>query len=377
MPGAKIIDLKKTFYFQHIENKSLKKILPIGILPGYNSNIDDINFSFSKDLLHNFTFTDLQPVSYDLKMLEGIMETFNAAGLKWDILFKKSTMTEKEYEQALKAFKEYKDKFKGALYEYNEASTNTVNKVVVDALRQNLGDFINLNEIPVLRLIGSQDSVYSETLQNRFGDNNLMAEIEQSPLGMIVSPIASVKNMIQSSGKKGLVGSAISSTLDLIKTFPKYNYDLGLKLMKEFSYSTSLADLFKKELLGLQISLPRVFEGSNYSESLNIFIRLTSPTGHDDDIRSYILIPILLLLTAGAPISYDNITYGFPPLWKIMSYGNAYQTVGVIDVITISRGSMETTYSDNLMPLSVDVRLTLTSLNHHYIPVLLDKNHFS
>ena len=354
-----LYDVKKeTNFLNYINiagiNNNIRKIY-LGVLPGYNENIDTTTYDFEKDLLHNFTFTDLSPVTYDLKMLQTFYKIFNGASSE-------DFSSGKIFNSAGKILLSPDDKshWTGSLYEYNQTNTNSVNTYFTQALNNYFGSAFNAKNIHALRLIGSQDSVFSETIQNRFGDNNIINQL--NPAGIAGA-------MLQSLGKKGNV---LQSAAGALKNIPKYNYDAGLNLMKKMSTDISLLSLMESQLFGMQISLPRVFENSSYVDSLTLFLRLTSPTGNPKDIRTFILTPLIILMTAAAPISFDGISYGFPPLWQIKSYGNTHQTVGVIDVITITRGSMETTYSDKLEPLSIDVRLTLTSLSHHYATLIRD-----
>jgi len=346
-----------------IQNQS-NVIIPLGILPGYNEVIDTNNFDFEKDLMHNFTFIDLIPVSYSLKMLKGFYDMIKT-GNPYNMIQGFFSNQEIQYREQLKT--EMSKNFTGSFYEYSADVSNSVAQTFSSALKKYFGNYFSENNLHILRLIGSQDSVFSETLQNRFGDNNIVDDI--SFFGKNIGRKFAV---IAEKAKAGSVLSFAGKAFDLFKEIPKYNYEMGINIMKSLAGKTSLGSIFDKELLGLQISLPRIFENSSYIDSLNVFIRLTSPTGTDEDIRSYILTPLIILLTAAAPISFDGITYGYPPVWQIKSYGNSFQTVGIIDVITITRGSMETTYSDNLEPLSIDVRITLSSLNHHYATVLKD-----
>jgi len=367
MSSSLLYDISQYKISKHFIQKTPNIIIPIGILPGYNNLIDTNNFDFEKDLMHNFTFIDLIPVSYNLKMLDFFYDSIKNFAQTGNIFnaVTGSLMSESEYRQQLK--NELNTKFSGSFYEYSADVKNTVAQTFASALKKYFGNFFTENNLYILRLIGSQDSVFSETLQNRFGDNNIVDDISFFGKNMVRKFAA-----VAEKANAGSILSVAGKAFDLFKEIPKYNYDMGINIMKSLAGKTSLGSIFDKELLGLQISLPRVFENSSYIDSLNVFIRLTSPTGTDEDIRSYILTPLIILLTAAAPISFDGITYGYPPIWQIKSYGNSFQTVGVIDVITITRGSMETTYSDNLEPLSIDVRITLSSLNHHYATILKD-----
>jgi len=363
-----IFNINNYKFSKHIiKTEKNSAIIPLGILPGFNPNIDTANYDFEKDLMHNFTFIDLIPVSYSLKMLEGFYDMIKVSN---PYSFAKGFFSDNETAYRKKLKTEMSKKLSGSLYQYSEDQNNAVAQAIAKILNQYFGNYFNDKTLYTLRLIGSQDSVYSETLQNRFGDNNIVDQLSTFSGGL---GGALISNIAQSTGKGGnaVIGIA-HKAMQALKEIPKYNYDVGINIMKSMASQNSLMNIFTKELLGLQISLPRVFENSNYVDSLNVFLRLTSPTGSDEDIRSYILAPLIILMTMAAPLSFDGVTYGYPPIWQIKSYGNSFQTVGVIDVITITRGSMETTYSDNLEPLSVDVRITLSSLNHHYSSILKD-----
>ena len=367
MPSNPTINLStsfnfETYYNKHIQIQNNNINIPIGILPGYNSKIDS-GFKFTEDLIHNFTFIDLAPVSYYLSFTEKFLEIFTNTDISADYKLIKSNLRNFALDV-------------NNLYKYNSKANNTVQTLISESLEISLPNlFKNLdikNKKTIFRFIGSQDSVFSETLQNRFGDNNILENISQ---------YTSVSNMVKStllkmqgsdSKKAKVLGAGAAGILNVVQNLPKFNYAGGLQLMQSISSSSDIKSLLFKDFLGLQVSLPRVFQSSSYQDSLNVFIKLTSPTGAEEDIRTYILTPLIMLMIISAPFSFDGLTYGLPPIFEINSYGNTKQSVGVIDVITITRGSMETTYNDKFNPLSIDVRLTLSSLNHHFANIILN-----
>lgn len=313
-----------------------KKMGLAGILPGYNPNIDTSN-EFERDLLNNISFIDLIPATYSINWISDIIN----AGL--------SVITKNKVN---------KKHGKGRLYSYSVEDT-TAGATFKQTTKRYLGE-----ELDGMRLISSNDTVFTENLSNQFNDNNIIDSIE-SMSGGILNKLGTKQN-----GQLNFIGAttkAFQSTAAGIGKATagiiKMDYDTAFKIMGNHMVGASELDsLITRKALGLKLSTPQVFSDSSYQDSISVFIKLTTPTGHPDDIEKYILKPLQGLILLAAPLSYDGLTYGVPFIWNIKSYGNTEFNVGVVSTLTITRGSMETMYNKYLMPMQVDVRITLTSL---------------
>jgi hypothetical protein len=314
----------------------------IGTLPGYNTYIDTISGDLQKDLLENITFIDLYLASYSIPFIERLFEAATTSGGQITEVFKNLyNAMQTNINNALT----------DPLYEYYSADSNPVASEMVEKFNKailNCG--YNGSSI---RFISANDTTFTQSLSNSYGENNFISDIVDS-IGKGIGNF--LNNKVKGIGN---VAGAVFSSLGKLHHI---SYDEAFKMLSTFSTSNPFLNLFKKNLLGVQIGLPLTFDSSRYSTTLNIFVKLTSPTGNKSDIQKYIINPLKLILSLGAPNSFDGITYSLPFIYKIISYGNTEFKIGAFESIVITQGSVDTTLNDDLLPLSLDVRITFRSL---------------
>ena len=296
-----------------------KKFYVIGVLPGFNSAIDDSKRSLEKELLHNITFLDLVPVSYSLTAIKKMLENDQKAITNTRTLY---TYSEKNTT--------FHSTFKTLLQKYCQIPKS----------------------VEGLRLILSSDSVFNETFQIDTNENDLL---NHSITFKAIDFLAEVKK------KVNLVSPATA-----LEAYEKF--DVGNSGTMNF-----LRAVFDAKVFGVNFALPKVLENADYRSDLNVFIKLTSPTGHLHNVKEYIVKPLLALIIAASPISLNGLTYGFPFMWKAINYGNITFNAAYISQLTVTRGSVETSYSDDFLPLSVDIRMTISSLSDKFASILHGK----
>jgi hypothetical protein len=124
----------------------------------------------------------------------------------------------------------------------------------------------------------------------------------------------------------------------------------------------TLGELLSGAALGMNIASPKLWTSSQYNSTLNLFIKLVSPTGSPECIKRNILEPLLYLIAAASPITSYGTVYGYPFMWQIQAQGITNFRIGSIAALTIIRGSFETTFTKDLQPTVLDVRLTAVPL---------------
>ena len=123
-----------------------------------------------------------------------------------------------------------------------------------------------------------------------------------------------------------------------------------------------ILNILSGKALGFQTTLPKEWANSDYNSGLQLMIRLISPSGHWKDINSYIIKPMMYLISAASPVTYNGISYGHPMLWKIRAEGMQNIDLGAISTMTISRGGTDTILNQWNQPLNVDIRLSFESI---------------
>ena len=73
----------------------------------------------------------------------------------------------------------------------------------------------------------------------------------------------------------------------------------------------------------------------------------------------FIVRPLKLLLLAASPVTFDGITYGYPPLWQVEAKGMASMKLAGITAISLSRGGPDTVFNRYNQPTNIDVRIVV------------------
>lgn len=110
---------------------------------------------------------------------------------------------------------------------------------------------------------------------------------------------------------------------------------------------------------GKQVSLPKIWHGSNYNPSLALNVELISPYGSQAAILEHVVKPLTYLLILAAPETSDGISYGKVRYIHMKGYGISNINLGYIESISINRGGGDVTYNKWRQPLSVTASLSI------------------
>jgi hypothetical protein len=403
-------------------------------LPGLNSVIDPFG-SITREFLNDMPIIDLVPASYSISLVNSLtnglstyasnlagilangamtltytgMTIFNNFQITNDLEdkdYKSASENTKEMDSASKNADKYQEKFNenvknikdefkkswagltssnsrnkktSSLYSYDDSPENISNKTYHKILdryfeiikSKKVNSKINLKEVLGLRIIGANDTIYTDSIQNGLNTNQLLNTAD--------SMLSSLKIVQKTTNLMGGLtkldyGSALSFFTSAQSGVANLSSSLGQTSNTAIG---TLANLVTGKMLGVNIAFPKVYENSSYTNSFNLTIKLTSPTGHPDDIREYIQKPILMLLVAGSPISGDGVSYGFPLAWKVRGHGIADAKICYIENISVIRGSLDNHYSDFLQPINIDVRITLAPINSAFVSIFADEKTMS
>lgn len=345
-----------------INNPALSKLkanmdnrIVIGKIPGYNTNIqkttskgDNNIVAYNTKLLHNLTRVYLTPTGYRVNF--GILNNFiTAAG---------SDMTATSVADGVNALNNLDinhatyqitqgegTSFGGLL---NTKSALEIWKNMVDSLLNIDSDFKDIlkqySGVNILDILCTNDSTNTEVFTNNFDTNSL---------DKLTASIASNK-FAQMAQQILRVGNTLSS-------------GFGEKVLDTTNSGNSMANFLLAKGLGIKTALPEEWVNSNYQNSLNLMIKLVSPAGDTTSIMNYIIMPLLFLITAASPLTYNGISYGYPMLWSVKAEGLMDMQLAGISALTITRGGAETQFNKDNIPLNVDVRLTLEPLIKSYV----------
>lgn len=124
------------------------------------------------------------------------------------------------------------------------------------------------------------------------------------------------------------------------------------------SYGKLNAALSASLIDGRHLSLPRIWEKSDYNPSLSLTVKLNSPYGNAESFRQNIAEPLLFITALCSPSSYDGITYGLPSYVLVRAYGVSYMTIATIDSISVTRGGGDVRVNAWKQPLEISVSIS-------------------
>lgn len=329
----------------------------IGKIPAYNSRINDSTIQYEKRLLNNLTVTKFEPIAYrinlDLSTAKADLEKIGARALSF-------SNSEGDV-QTNPGLTQTKNTQKYGLYTLGKTLSD---KSPVEGLKVSVSDALGTwqkmqktfggkpisysgNIVDSFSIIATTDSTINENITNDYGEN--MINKIPSMLGGKIESLFQTSLKVSSLIKGNVAAVDSQKMLDLLE----FKNDLG---------DNQLLQILSAQALGIQTSLPKMWIRSDYNNTSSFTIKLISPSGHIDDVAKYILRPLRLLTLACSPVTFDGVSFGYPPIWKVETEGLGTSNLSAITAMTISRGGQDTMFNRYNQPTNVDVRLTVEPL---------------
>lgn len=114
---------------------------------------------------------------------------------------------------------------------------------------------------------------------------------------------------------------------------------------------------------GAFIDIPEHFSGSDFNKSHSLNFQLRSPYGDISSIYQSIIVPLALILAGALPKAAGQNSYTSPFLCRVYCRGMFSIPLGIIDSVSIRRGSSEFGWTYQNLPTCVDVSLTIKDLS--------------
>jgi len=122
------------------------------------------------------------------------------------------------------------------------------------------------------------------------------------------------------------------------------------------------------------IDIPEVWTGSTFSKSYSFTLSLRSPYGDPVSIMSSIYIPLACILAGSLPRAVGASAYTSPFLCRAYSKGMFAIPLGIIESVSIKRGSDQHGWNHQRLPTSVDVSFQIKDLSPAMYMALADDN---
>jgi hypothetical protein len=114
---------------------------------------------------------------------------------------------------------------------------------------------------------------------------------------------------------------------------------------------------------GVYIDIPEQYSGSDFNKSHSINLKLRSPYGDLISIYQSIIVPLALILAGTLPRQSGTNSYMQPFLCRVYCKGMFSIPMGLIENISITRGSSEFGWTYNNLATSIDVSITIRDLS--------------
>lgn len=112
------------------------------------------------------------------------------------------------------------------------------------------------------------------------------------------------------------------------------------------------------------IEMPKVYDGSSANlTSTSYKLRLAAPYGNKISILQDLYAPLCMLLAGVLPKSTGKSSYTSPFVCRLYSQGRADIKMGMIDSLTITRGTSNIGWSIDKLPTAIDIEFNIVDLN--------------
>lgn len=211
------------------------------------------------------------------------------------------------------------------------------------------------------KLIGFMESAYTqgaeyisfkvdhvETMDESWSNNAGEAEITSTINGMSETVRAAKFSFSNFNTGFAVVDAPIKMITDTITGFMDSFHISGLAALA----GTGLVDI------------PQVYKDSSTSfPSANYNMELRTPYGDPLSIYLNLYIPLISLMAGALPISHGNQSYGAPMLCQLFDPGRNNIKLGMIDSLSVTRGTGDVGWNPEGLPLGLDVSFSVMDLS--------------
>ena len=202
------------------------------------------------------------------------------------------------------------------------------------------------NSFVGFRIEKSTDS--SESLSN---------STKPSPVGSAVNAAYETSASVRHSLFGGNIGdNVVTDALEFVLSEAK-------DFVQGASHSVGLGGLSSLALGAARIDFPEIWDNSSFTKSYSFSMALRSPYGDPYSIFQSIYIPMTLILAAALPRATGQTSYTSPFLIRAYSKGMFAIPLGLIDSVSIKRGSDQHGWTIGRHPTQVDVSFTVKDLS--------------
>lgn len=185
-----------------------------------------------------------------------------------------------------------------------------------------------------------------ESFSNSTTDNPI-----ESTFNSISSKARNITNIIKSATDFPIVRDILGLAADTVATIAS-------------SASFGLANPVLALAYGVNVSMPKVWDSSSASlPKASYSFKLISPYGNAYSQLFNIYMPLAMLLAGSLPRSTGNSSYTSPFLCQLFDRGRVNIHLGVIDSLSITRGTANLPFSRAGHPNAIDIDISVANLD--------------
>lgn len=259
----------------------------------------------------------------------------------------------------------------GQAYTFNEKAKKSLFKYAVgyekamSRYQKMCSTYLGMSNPPSgLRIFLTEDSMVADGITTSYKDNffQTMANKMSNSAQMFTDLARSVNAGQYNKAVDNIIGGIDSNA---ISNAASENLSaLGLNTNPDTV--TGIVDSLKEGaaivLKGNKLSLPKIWNDSDYKPVFQVSTKLFSPYGSPKAIQEFIVKPLTLILLLGIPQSEDMISYGRPFPLTIRSWGNALLSLGGLTSVMLQRGGQDSAYNIYKQCRIINVNMEFTSL---------------
>ena len=176
------------------------------------------------------------------------------------------------------------------------------------------------------------------------------------------NPLEATFNAISSKARN--LGNWLSSATDIpiIGDFMSLAADTGAMILSKRSFG--IANPLLALAYGVNVSMPKIWESSSATlPRASYKMKLISPYGNAYSHLFNIYLPLSMILAGSLPRSTGNSSYASPFFCQSFDRGRANIQVGMIDNVSITRGTSNLPFSRNGHANAIDVDFSVANMD--------------
>jgi len=133
--------------------------------------------------------------------------------------------------------------------------------------------------------------------------------------------------------------------------------------ISQMTGTTFFSNLGSAVISGAYLDIPEQYAGSDFGKSHSINLQLRSPYGDMISIYQSIIVPLSMILAGCLPRAGGDNSYVQPFLCRVYCKGMFSVPMGIIDNVSVKRGSSEFGWTYQNLPTCVDVSVSIKDMS--------------